>query len=99
MAPKDLERGIFLKPLYYVLNNGLVFHDKLLPHPLQKLTPDNLRFSNEYFVKLHYDVASFGTYNHLGARICLQNTALKVQKFRNLLPDDYDDLAILQYIY
>ena len=80
------------------MNNGRVFHNKLLPDPLQKLTPDSIKFTKEYFIKLHYNVASFGTYNHLGARISLEHTQLKVQKFRDLLPTGYDDIVILQYI-
>ena len=97
-TPKDLEKGIFLKPVFYVLDNGLVFHDKLLPDPKQNLIPDNCQFSKEYYVKLHYDVSKFSTYNHLGARIALEHNSLNVKRFRELLPPDYDDKVVLQYI-
>ena len=97
-TPKDLEKGIYLKPLFYVLDNGLVFHDKLLPDPKQRLIPDNCQYSKEYYVKLHYDVSKFSTYNHLGARIPLEHNSLNVKRFRELLPPDYDDKVVLQYI-
>ena len=58
-TPKDLEKGTFLKPLYYVLDNGLVFHDKLLPDPSQKLAPDFLQYDQKYYVNLHYRVSLF----------------------------------------
>ena len=76
-----------------------MFHDKLLPDPLQKLIPDCLQFTKEYFIKLHYDVLNFRTYNHLGARISLKHTLLNVKKFRELLPSNYDDKVVLQTVY
>ena len=96
MTPKYLEKGILLKILYIFLIDCLKFHVKLLPDPFQQLTPKII--AKEYFIKLHYNVAAFGTYNHLGARIPLEHTTLKVQKFRDLLPTGYDDIVILQYI-
>ena len=70
-TPSDLEKGIYLKPMYYVLNNGLVFCDKLLPDPKYSLLPDKYIFTTNYYVKLHFDVSLFQKYNHLGARIPL----------------------------
>ena len=39
-APRDLEKGSFLKPIYFVLDNGLVFTDKLLSDPMPPLMSD-----------------------------------------------------------
>ena len=41
---KDM-KGTFPKPIYFVLNNGLVFSDKLLPHPACSLVPEITNFS------------------------------------------------------
>ena len=98
IAPSDLKKGPYLKPLFYVLDNGSVFHDKLLPQPSFKLIPDNLQFDKEYYVDLHLKVSSFNTYNHLGARIPLKHSSINISKFRALLPSDYDDKVILQYL-
>ena len=54
-CPRDLKKGTFLKPLYYVLNNGQVFVDRLLPDPTEPLTSD-AKMSNEYFINLHFSV-------------------------------------------
>ena len=97
-ASRDLEKVTHLKPIYFVLDNGLVFTDKLLPDPSSPLTSDNLQFSKEFYVDLHFKVSSFNTYNHLGARIALQHSNMKVTRFRELLPSNYDDMVILQYI-
>ena len=97
-APRDLEKGSFLKPIYFVLDNGLVFTDKLLPDPMSPLLSDTQLFSKDYYINLHSEVSSFNTYNHLGARIPLKHSNIKVNRFRELLPDDYDDKVILQYI-
>ena len=64
---KDFEKGKYLKPIYFVLDNGLVFSDKLLPDPTFQLTPDAIYYTPDYFVNLHYSVSSFNSYNHLGA--------------------------------
>ena len=97
MAVKDLEKISFLKPIFYVLNNGQVFHDKLLPDPVCSF-PSDLKFSTDYYVNLHFKVASFQTYNHLGARISLNHSNINVNKFRELLPFNYDDKVILQFM-
>ena len=98
-APPDLGKGVYyLKPLYYVLNNGSVFHDKLLSDPNIRLIPDKLQFNKDYYVNLHLNVSSFNNYNHLGARISLKHSSINISKFRTLLPLDYDDKVILQYL-
>ena len=75
-----------------------MFIDKLLPDPSSQLTPRAPNFSKEYYVQLHYHVSSFNDYNHLGARVPLQHSCLRVKKFRELLPADYEDSVILQYM-
>ena len=70
----------------------------MLPQPSFKLIPDNLQFDKEYYVDLHLKVSSFSTYNHLGARIPLKHSSINISKFRALLPSDYDDKVILQYL-
>ena len=45
LCPKDLEKGKYLKPIYFVLDNGLVFSDKLLPDPMFQLTPDSFYYA------------------------------------------------------
>ena len=96
--PKDLDKCSYLKPLYYVLDNGLVFNDKLLPDPDVQLTPVYQHFTKEYFIDLHFKISLFNTYNHLGARISLEHSRIRVNKFRELLPPRYDDMVILQYM-
>ena len=64
---KDLDKDRYLKPIFYVLDNGLVFADKLLPDPSLKLTPNHLSFTPDYFVNLHLEVSLYGCYNHFGA--------------------------------
>ena len=97
-APKDLEKGSFIKPIYFVLDNGLVFTDKLLPEPSSPLVSEKPRFSQDYYIDLYSKVTRFDNYNHLGARIPLEHTLINVKRFRELLPFDYDDKVILQYI-
>ena len=97
-CPRDLKRGVFLKPLYYVLNNGQVFTDKMLPDPTHSLISDATMFTTEYYTQLHFEVSKFNTYNHLGARIPLSHTKINIDKFRNLLDSNYDDRVILQYL-
>ena len=49
----DLPKGKFLRSIYYVLDNGLVFTDKLLPDPSKPLACSNLRFQSNYYTDLH----------------------------------------------
>ena len=95
-CPRDLKKGTFLKPLYYVLNNGQVFVDRLLPDPTEPLTSD-AKMSREYFINLHFSVSNHNNYNHLGARKALSHSKINIKKFRNLLPLNYDDRVVLQY--
>ena len=97
-CPKDLDKVSHLKPIYFVLDNGLVFIDKLLPDPSSQLIPRAPNFSKDYYVQLHYHVSSFNDYNYLGAHVPLQHSYLRVKKFRELLPADYEDSVILQYM-
>ena len=99
-AAKDLEKVSNLKPLFYVLNNGLVFCDRQLPPPTFECFPDTdkLTFSKDYYVDLHFKVAAFKTYNHLGARIPLNHSPLNIKKFRELSSPDYDDMVVIQYM-
>ena len=94
----DIPKGKFLKSIHYVLNNGLVFTDKLLPDPSKPLISNNIKFNSNYYTDLYFRISSFNTYNHLGARVPLEHSKLRVKKFRQLLPFNYDDIVVLQYI-
>ena len=52
----DILKSKFLKSIYYVLNNGLVFYDKLLPDPGVQLTPEDQYFTKDYFIDLHFKI-------------------------------------------
>ena len=65
-CPPDIVKGKFLKSIYFVLNNGLVFTDKLLPDPSKPILSNNIKFKSEYFTDLYFKVSIFNTYNHLG---------------------------------
>ena len=43
-------------------------------------------------------VSVHNNYNHLGAHVPLVHSNLNVNKFRQLLPEQFEDLAILQYM-
>ena len=82
-----------------MLNNGLVFADKILPasdYPCS--VTDELEFDQDYYVQLHHSVSSFKTFNYMGARIPLKHSKLNVRKFRELVPETFDDISILQYM-
>ena len=99
-APLDLPQNIFMNNQYFVLPNGMVFIDKKIPKKYDQLclfTP-NMNFSTDYFVDLHSKVAEFGVFNYLGARIKLVHCQINVNKFRELLPDSFEDLALMQYL-
>ena len=95
-ALKDIPEGTYLKPLYFVLNNGAVFIDKKLPTEIGFKT--NLEFSSSYFTDLFTKVSSLNTFNYNGARIKLSHSKINVKRFRELLPSNFDDLALLQYL-
>ena len=86
----------FLKPLYFVLNDGSVFIDKKLPSDF--IFTKNSLFSSSYFIELFKKVVSHGNFNFNGARIKLKHCNIKVEKFRELLPPNFEDLALLQYL-
>ena len=98
-AKMDIQKGTFLKPCYFVLNNGFVFQDKSLPNPDPSYSfSKKSKYDQNYFVDLHFYISSFNKYNHLGARKPLVHSKINVSKFRELLPRDYDDISVLQYL-
>ena len=99
-APMDIPPTTFLAPSYFVLPDGSVFVDRKIPENLcDSLTfQENPLFGTNYYVELHNKVLLYDNYNYAGARISLLHNKIKVDKFRQLLTSDFDDLAILQYI-
>ena len=100
VAPLDLPAKTFLPNQYFVLPGGHVFNDKVIPCKFDKpLTcSPNLKFPMKYFVDLHEHVKLFGKYNFSGARTKLFHNKVNVAAFRRLLPHDFEDLSILQYL-
>ena len=96
LAKSDISAGVYLKPLYFVLNDGSTFLDKHLPKSY--IFPINEEFDKNYFVSLHNKVISFGTYNYSGSRTKLGHSKINLSKFRELLPPYFSDLALLQYL-
>ena len=94
-APKDIPDGTHMENLYFVLN-GLVFMDKKLP--TEYIFDRNLQYTSDYFLSLHKQVSSFQTFNFNGARVKLEHSKIRVNKIRELLPPDFDDTAVLQYL-
>ena len=97
-AKPDIAKGTFLKPCYFVLNDGSVFIDKLLPKNDSYFLRKWPKFDSKYFIDLNMRVSVHNNYNHLGARVPLVHSNLNVNKFRQLLPEQFEDLAILQYM-
>ena len=93
---EDISPGTYLSPLYFVLKDGSVFIDKKLPSPCY--FTENSEFGIDYFLSLHRRVSSFNTFNYNGARIKLSHSKINVDKFRELLPDFFSDLGLLQYL-
>ena len=75
-AKKDLTVGSYIKPLYFVFNDGSTFVDKKLPQDCQFSL--NYEFDCNYFVSLHRKVKEFNKYNYCGARIPLKHTKLNL---------------------
>ena len=85
-----------LKSSMFYLPDAKIFMDKSLPDPepsfLARITP-NVMFSPDYFTGLHNLVNApghgypEGTYNYLGARICLEHTSFNIPTWKNLLAD------------
>ena len=59
---------------------------------------ENPLFNKDYYVNLHHNVSIYGKYNYAGARISLCHNKINVDRFRQLLPSDFDDLGVLQYL-
>ena len=98
-AKPDIPKGTYLKPCYFVLNDGSVFTDKILPFPEPSyFLRKNVEFDSDYYVSLHQKVSNFNTYNYLGSRIPLKHSKLRVNKFRQLMPPAFEDISILQYM-
>ena len=93
---KNILPGKFLKPLYFVLNDGSVFIDKYLPSDFK--FRENQQFDSSYFLSLHRAVSSLKTFNFNGARIRLKHNKINVDKFRDLLPSYFSDIGVLQYL-
>ena len=90
-----------MKSLYFVLPCGSVFRDKKIPQKYDLSPPflkESSEFSKQYFVNLHEKVASYGNYNYAGARNVLLHSKLRVDKFRQILPESFEDIAILKYM-
>ena len=91
-----------LKEVQLHLRGGHVFVDRALPAPAVKTKP-NSEYSMSYFTALHSMVVAEGqswpawTPNHLGARIPLSHSNLKVDKWRQHLIG-YENVEICQYI-
>ena len=95
-AKEDILPGTYLSPLYFVLKDGFVFMDKKLPKPFT--FSENSEFGIAYFLSLYKQVSSLKTFNYIGARVKLSHSKFNVDKFRELLPDHFEDLGLLQYL-
>ena len=70
--------------------------DKQLP---ESFTFDgNTDFGPSYFTELHSKVSQNSTYNFQGARIKLIHSKIRVDRIRELLPYQYDDISVIQYL-
>ena len=85
-----------------ILPKNQVFIDKVLP-AIETSLPRNSAFPMEYFVALHKLVSAPGitypsdTPNHMGARIQLQHTSLKIHRWRYHLLG-YEGAEIVQFL-
>ena len=95
-APYDLEKSTRLVDNEVVLPNGSVFLDKILPASGSNPVEDST-FSADYFIDLHKQVRSTGTYNFAGTRVKLKHSKINVDRFRHYLVD-YDDVVICQFL-
>ena len=105
-APKDIHEVGRLPDLRVTLPVG-DFCDKVLPAPSHSLKVNEV-FTPDYFVALHNITASAGmrtdgsmygefTPNHLGARISLPHTKLRLERWRFHL-QGYDKVEICQLL-
>ena len=80
----------------HVSSNGFWMPDgsSTVPCHLQQTKPvyfkSNEAFPGSYFVKLHNDVVSCGTYNYCGAKIPLRHSNLNMPYWREMLTDYHD---------
>ena len=100
LAPLDIPSNTQMKNQYFVLPGGLVFVDKVIPKKFEQPFVYNVNDINpcSYFVDLHRKVFDYGAYNYAGARVKLEHNVINVAKFRELLPVDFEDISILQYL-
>ena len=91
-----------LKEVQLQLHGGYSFIDRQLPQPETKTRP-NTEYTMTYFTALHSMVVARGpsypewTPNHLGARIPLRHSKLKIDRWRHHLIG-YENKEICQYI-
>ena len=94
-----------LKKTYFYFKHGddhKVFTDRKLPQTKSSLVPDQ-RFDSNYFVTLSNLVSAEGPTwpkgapNHLGARVKLAHTDLKLDRWRHHLLG-YNDVELCQYL-
>ena len=106
LAPKDIHKIGSLPDLKVTLPVG-TFQDKLLPSSANALKVNEV-FTSDYFVALHNitaaagahgDGSSYGAYtpNHIGARISLPHTKLKLDRWRHHLRG-YEHIEICQLL-
>ena len=106
LAPKQVHRVKSLLDLVVKLPVGN-FTDKVLPSSGHKLETNRV-FTSDYFVALHQITAAPGyradgtpfpvnTPNHLGARITLPHTKLKLERWRHHLIG-YDGAELTQFL-
>jgi hypothetical protein len=106
LAPKDIHRVGVLPDMRITLPVG-EFCDKVLPPPSHPLKVNQV-FTPDYFVALHNitaaagvhgDGSTYGTFtpNHLGARVSLPHTKLRLERWRYHLRG-YDKVEICQLI-
>ena len=91
-----------LKEIQLHLGGGYSFIDRVLPSQLVEIEPND-KFSMTYFTALHSMVVAKGpswpewTPNHLGARIPLRHSKLRVDRWRHHLVG-YGNIEICQYV-
>ena len=106
IAPKEIHKVGLLPDMRVTLPDG-DFFDKVLPPPLHSLVVNDV-FTPDYFIALHNITAAAGvrsdgssysayTPNHLGARIALPHTKLKLDRWRHHLRG-YHQVEICQLI-
>ena len=106
LAPKQIQKVRNLLDLEVKLPLG-IFTDKVLPAPGHRLEINQV-FTSDYFVALHQITVAPGyradgtpfpanTPNHLGARVTLPHTRLKLERWRHYLIG-YDSAELVQYL-